>query len=161
MKSIKDISLARIKRIREQGYKSQTNYEISKLAIGNRFAYQLCTILLLFGVGFANIPLLSTMMGVAFISVVLPNHAFDYIYNYMLSDKMNLPKLPHRSVQLKFACLLATAFIGGTIYAFSNGFMVVGYILGSTLSIVAILVSTLDFCIPSILFNRIFNQKNN
>ena len=79
----------------------------------------------------------------------------------MLSDKMNLPKLPHRSVQLKFACLLATAFIGGTIYAFSNGFMVVGYILGSTLSIVAILVSTLDFCIPSILFNRIFNQKNN
>ena len=77
----------------------------------------------------------------------------------MLSDKMNLPKLPHRSVQLKFACLLATAFIGGTIYAFSNGFMVVGYILGSTLSIVAILVSTLDFCIPSIIFNKIVKKN--
>jgi len=153
------ISSARIKRIREQGYSRQTNNEISKLAFGNRFAYQLCTTLLLIGVSFANVPLLSIMFVVAFLSIILPNHAFDYIYNYFLSHKMNLPKLPRRSVQLKFACTMATFFIAGTIYAFVNNYMTAGYILGSILSVVAILVSTLDFCIPSIIFNSITKKK--
>jgi len=156
-----NLSDFRIKRIREQGYTCQSNSEISNLSIGNRFAYQLCTSFLIIGVISASVPLLSAMMFVAFMSIILPNHLFDYIYNYVLRHWMDLPKLPRRSVQLKFACTMATSFIGGTIYCFYNGFMEAGYIIGGALSGVAVLVSTTDICIPSIIFNKLFNKNIN
>lgn len=150
----------RIKRIREQGYKYQSDQEVSNLAIGNRFAYQLCAVLLIFGVSMASIPLLSIMLLIAFMSVILPNHPFDYIYNYFLSVRLKLPKVPPRSSQLKFACTIATVWIGGTIYLFVNNYMLQGYIAGGVFIGVALIVSTTDLCIPSLLYNTIFNKNN-
>ena len=153
------LTVNRIKRIREQGYSCQSEQEISELAFGNRFAYQLCTSLLIVGVAFANIPILSTMMIIAFFSVLLPNHPFDYIYNYILSDWMKLPKLPQRSIQLKFSCSIATIWIGSTIYLFHSNLMLQGYITGGVFIGVATILSTTDICIPSIIFNKIFIKK--
>ena len=161
----KELSPLRIKRIREQGYTCQNDQEISNLAFGNRFAYQFCLSLLFLGVLFANIPLLSAMLIIAFFGVVLPNHPFDYIYNYFLRKLLSLPKLPNRSPQLKFACALASIFITVTIVLFHSNNIVVGYIVGSTLLSVAFLVSTFDLCIPSIIYNtiqkKILTKKNN
>ena len=154
------ITLKRIERIREQGYFCYSKKEISELAFGNRFAYQLCTSLLIVGIAFANIPILSTMMVIAFSSVLLPNHPFDYIYNYILSDWMELPKLPRRSIQLKFACSIATIWIGSTIYLFHNNLMVQGYIAGAVFITLATIVSLTDICIPSIIFNKILITRN-
>ena len=150
------LSKSRINRIREQGYTIQTNAEIIELAFGNRFAYKVCVSLLIIGVSFANIPLLSAMMLIAFLGVVLPNHPFDYIYNLTLHKKMNKPALPPRSRQLKFACTIATLFIGITIYSFYSGLDVLGYITGGSLIGVALLVSTIDLCIPSKIYNALF-----
>ena len=150
------LSETRISRIREQGYVCHTDAEIKDLAFGNRFAYRLCTTMLIFGVAFANIPLLSVMMVIAFFGVILPNHPFDYIYNLVLSKRMNKPKLPPRSNQLKFACSIATLWIGGTIYMFYSGLTNWGFILGASLIVVATLVGTIDFCIPSKIYNAIF-----
>ena len=150
------LSETRINRLREQGYTSQTDAEISDLAFGNRFAYRICVTLLIFGVGFANIPLLSFMMVIAFLGLLLPNHPFDYIYNLVLSKKMKKPKLPPRSKQLKFTCTVATLWIGGTIYLFYTGLTNWGYIAGVSLIVVATLVSTVDFCIPSKIYNALF-----
>ena len=154
-----NLSAFRIKNIREQGYTNQSNQEVTDLAIGNRFAYQLCTSILLFAVIFSNIPLLTAMLSVAFLSVILPNHAFDYIYNYVIRHWLKLPKLPSRSKQLKFACSLATTWIATTIYFFYQNLFMAGYIAGGSLLSVAILVSTTDICIPSIIYNKLFNQK--
>ena len=145
----------RIKRIREQGYFTQTNQEISDLAFGNRFAYQTCVSILILGVATANIAILSAMMAIAFFGVILPNHPFDYIYNHLLRSRMGKPKLPRRSIQLKFACTMATLHIGGTIYFFATGMTTMGYIFGAILIAIAGLVSTIDFCIPSIIFNNL------
>jgi len=152
------LSIKRIGRIREQGYNC-SNHEIAGLAIGNRFAYQLCTSLLLLGVVFANIPLLIVMFGVAFLSIILPNHLFDYIYNHAIRHCFKLPKLPPRSKQLKFACSIATIWIAATIYFFYQELFTAGYIAGSSLLFVAILVSTTDICIPSIIYNKLFIKK--
>ena len=149
----------RIRRIRTQGYLQQSDQEISALAFGNRFAYRLCTAILAIGVATANIPLLSVMMTIAFLGVVLPNHPFDYIYNHWLRHQLNKPKLPPRSKQLKFACTMATTMIGITIYLFANEMMLAGYLFGGHLIIVASLVSTIDYCIPSIVYNSIFRIK--
>jgi hypothetical protein len=150
------LSNSRINRIREQGYINQTNAEIIELSFGNRFAYKVCVSLLIIGVSFSNIPLLSVMMLIAFLGVVIPNHPFDYIYNLVLHKKMNKPALPPRSQQLKFACAIATISLGLTIYSFYSGQVVLGYIIGGSLIGVALLVSTIDLCIPSKIYNALF-----
>jgi len=153
------LSERRINWIREQGYFTLTNKEIRELAFGNRFAYRLCVVLLIFGVAFNYLPLLSLMMLIAFLGVLLPNHPFDYFYNYAMRKKMNKPKLPPRSKQLKFACTVATLWIAATIYLFYAGITTWGYIAGASLIGVAALVGTIDMCIPSKIYNALFLRK--
>lgn len=155
----KSLSKTRVKRIREQGYSNYKDQEIRELAFGNRFAYRLCTLLLITGVATASVPLLSLMLIVAFLGFTLPYHPFDYIYNEWLADRLSKPKLPKRSDQLKFACTMASVFIATTIYLFTQGFTIAGYIVGAMLSIVAFLVASVDFCIPSIIYNYLIVGK--
>lgn len=153
------ISPARIHRLKVQGYRNLKDDELSKLAFGNRFAYILCSTVLLIGIITSNIPLLSIMFFIAFFGIVLPYHPFDYIYNELLSNSMNKPKLPPRSKQLKFACVIATSGIALIIFLFYKGLTLAGYIVGGSLYSVAFLVSTTDICIPSIIYNFIFKVK--
>lgn len=153
------ISASRINRLRVQGYTTQSPLELSQLAFGNRFAYILCTTLVTIGVVTASTALLSFMLVIAALGVILPNHPFDYIYNHFLAKRMNKPKLPQRSNQLKFACTIATLGIATIIYFFSTGFMTTGYVIGSLLIATAFTVSTTDFCLPSVIYNALF-QRN-
>jgi hypothetical protein len=153
------VSSDRLYRIRCQGYAGYSDKDLSELAFGNRFAYYLCSFLLLIGIVSANIPILSIMTIVALFGIILPNHPFDYIFNILLSPSLNKPKLPRRSNQLKFACLIATIWLAVTIYLFSVGITIAGYVAGGILFFVAILVSTTDVCIPSLIYNFLFNYK--
>ena len=153
------ISPSRISRIKAQGYDTGfTDEEISKHAIGNRFAYQLCTLLLASGLILANIPILIVACGVAFFSVILPYNVFDYLYNFTLRYWLKRPKLPQRPDQSKFVCSIATFGAAGIIYLFHNSVFVWGYILGGILFVVALLVSTTDICIASIIYNYLFRR---
>ena len=153
------ISPFRIKCIRKQGYFKYSDSEISGLAFGNRFAFILCSAILAIAVGTAHVPLLGFMMVVAFFGVILPYHPFDYIYNHLLRQPMKKPQLPPRSKQLKFACIIATAWLAVTIYLFYTGLLMAGYVLGTLLFGVAALVSTTDVCIPSMIYNFVFRVK--
>ena len=86
------ISPARIHRLKVQGYCNFKDDEFSKLAFGNRFAYILCSSVLLIGIVTTNIPILSIMLIISISGIVLPYHPFDYIYNGLLSNPMNKPK---------------------------------------------------------------------
>ena len=153
------ISPERIKRLKVQGYNGYSDTNLSELAFGNRFAYIICSSILLIGVITANIPILATMMIIALFGVILPYHPFDYIYNHVIRGMVNKPKLPPRSKQLKFTCGIATIWIAATIYLFYAGFAIAGYIAGVMLFSVALLVGTTDICIPSIIFNFLFKIK--
>ena len=153
------ISPERIRRLKVQGYRNFKDYELSELAFGNRFAYVLCSTLLLIGVITSNILLLSVMLFIAICGILLPYHPFDYIYNGLLSKPMSKPKLPPRSKQLKFACKIAVFGIASIIFLFYTGLTLSGYIAGGLLFFLAFLVSTTDICIPSIIYNFIFKVK--
>jgi hypothetical protein len=99
------------------------------------------------------------MLFIAICGILLPYHPFDYIYNGLLSNLMNKPKLPPRSKQLKFACIIATLGMASTIFLFYAGLTLAGYITGGSLFLVAFLVSTTDICIPSIIYNFIFKVE--
>ena len=153
------LSPRRLYSIRTQGYCNYSDTNLSELAFGNRFAYYLCSFLLLVGVISANIPILSTMMMVSIFGVILPNHPFDYIYNTLLSGPLNKPKLPSRSKQLKFACIVSTIWLTTTIYLFYTNLAIAGYVSGGVLFSIAFLVSTTDFCIPSLVYNFLFKYQ--
>lgn len=153
------LSNTRINFLKAQGYCNLSDAEISELAFGNRFAYILCGSIVAVAVATAHIPTLIAMTIVAFFGIILPYHPFDYIYNHMLRSVLNKPKLPPRSKQLKFACVIATLWLIATTYLFYVGFDVSGYVLGALLVAVAFIVSATDFCIPSMIYNFIFKVK--
>ena len=98
------ISKARLKRLRIQGYCNISDENLSQLSFGNRFAYIVCVIIILIGVLIINVPILSGIFVISFLGIILPNHPFDYIYNYLLADLLKKPRLPRRSKQIRF-CL--------------------------------------------------------
>jgi len=100
------------------------------------------------------------MLVVAFLGAVLPNHPFDYIYNYVLSNWIDKPKVPARSAQLKFTCTIATLWLTGVVYLMSSGLTSAGLIMAGVLAGMAILPSTLDLCLPSKIYNALFLRKN-
>jgi hypothetical protein len=155
------VSPTRLSRIKEQGYKiGFTDEDISAHAPGNRFAYQLCTLLFTTGLLLRSIPVLTVAAIIAFLTVVLPNHPFDYLYNSVIRHWFKRPMLPKRSSQAKFACGLASVWLGIIIYLFYHSLFIWGYILGGMLIVIALLVSTIDFCIPSLFYNKLFGGKS-
>jgi len=157
--AIKKISKKRIYRIKCQGFSGYRDEEVSQHAFGNRFPIMLCAAILAVGVALASIPILLVLMLISLFSVILPYHPFDYVYNYWLRKVIGRPKLPPRSMQLKFACTIAVVWIGVHIILFSQGYMIAGYISGGLMFCVPFLVSTIDFCIPSMIYNFIFRVK--
>ena len=153
------LSTTRINFLKAQGYYNLSDTEISELAFGNRFAYIVCASIVAVAVATVHIPTLIAMTIVAFLGIILPYHPFDYIYNHMLRSMLNKPKLPPRSKQLKFACVIATLWLIATTYLFYVGLAIAGYVVGGLLVAVAFLVSAADFCIPSMIYNFIFKVK--
>ena len=153
------LSSARINFLKAQGYCNLSDTEISELAFGNRFAYIVCVSILAVAVATVHIPTIIAMTIVAFLGIILPYHPFDYIYNHLLRGMLNKPKLPPRSKQLKFACIVATLWQIATIYLFYTGLVTAGFVVGGLLVTVALIVSTTDFCIPSMIYNFIFKVK--
>lgn len=153
------VSRTRCKRLRAQGYPEElSDAELAELAAGNRFAYQLCTVLFAAGLVLTSIPILVIAAGIAFLAVVLPHHPFDYLYNNGLRHWLDKPELPKRSAQSKFACGVAGVWLTGIIYLFHLSLFTWGYIAGAVLLVVALLVSTIDFCIPSLIYNALFRR---
>jgi len=151
------ISAKRIYRIKCQGYTAYSDEEIAQYAFANRFPVIICLCMLGVGVALANIPLLSVLVLVSVLTI--PYHPFDYIYNYWLRYKMGKPKLPPRSNQLKFACSIAAVWTGINIYLFASGKMTAGYISGASMFCVPLLLTTTDYCIPSMIYNFLFRIK--
>ena len=150
----------RITGIKTQGYnKGFTEEEISQHSIGNRFAYQMCTLLFLTGIILTNIPILIVASTVAFLAVVLPYHPFDYLYNAVIRHWFGRPRLPRRTNQAKFACGIASVWILAIIYLIYADLLIGAYLLGGILLIVALLVSVMDFCIPSMVYNMLFARR--
>ena len=155
----KTLSDTRIARLRAQGYTRETKEELNDLAFGIRFAYRSCVTILLVAVITQSVALFGLMLGIAFLGIVLPNHPFDYVYNYTLRRKWNRLKLPARSPQLKFACTIASIWIASVIILLASGNATAATVMAVALMLVALSPSTTDFCLPSAIYNALFQGK--
>jgi hypothetical protein len=153
------ISPTRRKRLETQGYVGFTDTELNDFKYGIRFAYYSCVSVVIIGLLTTNLKVLSAAMIVAFFGTLPPYHPFDYLYNYLIRHLINKPKIPHRTNQGRFACGIASVWLGGVIFLFYTGLHVWGYIAGGILVSIATLVSTMDICIPSMIYNLMFRDR--
>lgn len=153
------LSPARKKRLHIQGYQCYSDVQLNEYKYGIRFAYALCTVMAAVGLIFNNLTLLTITAIVALGGAILPNHPFDYLYNFGVRHVFKKARIPHRTNQGRFACGVASVWLTVTIWSLYKQNFIAGYVLGGLLLFVAILVSTMDICIPSMIYNFFFKTK--
>lgn len=148
-------------RLHTQGYGAYTDAELAGFRFGIRFAYGLCATLFATGVIFGSPVMLIIAASFALLGTLPPYHPFDYLYNYVVRHWIGRPKLPPRPNQGRFACGIAAVWVSITIYLLLNNDLVAVYIMSAVLLTVAFLVTVLDYCIPSMIYNFFFVKRQN
>ena len=151
-----NISSVTRRRLDIQGFTDVDENLLEQTVNWLRFAFALCTILAALGTVFASPIFLYVLATIAALAAISPVHPFDLIYNYGIRYLTNTPQLPKRGAPSRFACGLGSIWLIVTALMFQGGNLTIGYILGGSLTFVALLVSTINFCIPSIIYRSIF-----
>jgi hypothetical protein len=139
-----------------QGFDTVEVQEIARVAPWLRLAFGLCTLLGGLGTVLASPTILLMLTPIAAFAAASPVHPFDLIYNYGIRHLTGTGPLPRRGMPSRFGCGMGAVFLLVTAWAFSAGHVVAGYALGGMLTFVALLVSTTDICIPSMIYRSIF-----
>jgi hypothetical protein len=149
---MRTLGAKRLGRLDVQGFDSIDEELLAEVAPWLRLAFGLCAALAIVGTALASTPLLLTLAAIAFLAGVLPVHPFDLIYNHGIRHLTGTRPLPKRGPPSRFACGVGALWLIVTVGAFDFSYPIAGYVLGFTLASVAILVSTTDICIPSMIF---------
>ena len=150
------LSPATRRRLDIQGFETVNDAWLAEVAPWPRLAFGLCAAFAAVGTATASVGVLWSLVGIASLAAVFPVHPFDLIYNWGIRHLRGTRPIPRRGVPSRFACGLGAVWLLVTIWAFSAGQMVLGYLLGASLTSVALLVSTTDICIPSMVYRFIF-----
>lgn len=146
-------------RLEAQGFRGLDDATLEELAPWLRWSPVLCTVFMAIGVAMMSPAVLWSLAGIALLGTLLPFHPFDLLYNYGVRYLTGTRPLPHQGPQRRFVCGLATVWLIATGCAFHVGFPTVGFALGIPLILVAALVSVTHFCIPSQIYNTIFDRR--
>lgn len=145
-------------RLEAQGFRGLDDAALKELAPWLRWSPALCTVFMVIGVTMESPLFLWGLAVGALLGALLPFHPFDLLYNYGARYLTGTRALPHQGPQRRFACGIATVWLVATGWAFHAGAPWVGYLLGVPLILVAALVSTTHFCIPSLIYNTFFSK---
>ncbi len=150
------LSTATRRRLDIQGFETVDDAWLTEVAPWPRLAFGLCATFAAVGTATASVPVLSVLVVIATLAGMLPVHPFDLIYNWGIRHLRGTRPLPRRGAPTRFACGLGAVWLLVTIWAFSAGQLMVAYVLGAALTSVALLVSTTDICIPSMMYRFVF-----
>jgi len=139
-----------------QGIDTSNVQQLARLAPWLRLAFGLCALLGGLGTVLASPAILLSLAPVAALAAASPVHPFDLIYNTGIRHLTGTGPLPRRGAPSRFACGVGAVFLLVTAWLFSAGQMVLGYVLGGMLTVVALLVSTTDVCLPSMAYRAMF-----
>ena len=144
------------RRLDIQGFESVDMQQLALVASWLRLSFGLCAALGGLGTVLASPTILLTLAPVAALATASPVHPFDLLYNYAIRHVTGTGPLPRRGMPSRLGCGVGAIFLLVTAWAFSAGHFGAGYALGGMLTVVALLVSTTDICIPSIIYRSIF-----
>jgi hypothetical protein len=144
------------RRLDIQGFEPVGDGVLAPVAPWLRLAFGLCAVMAAVGTALASPVILLVLAPIALLAAMFPVHPFDLIYNHGICFLTGTGPLPRRGVPSRFACGLGAAWLVPTAWAFHAGRPLLGYVLGWLLTGVAVLVSTTDICIPSLVYRMIF-----
>lgn len=144
------------RRLDIQGFEDVDDGALAPVAPWLRLAFGLCAVMAALGTAMASPMILMLLVPFALLAALFPVHPFDLIYNYGIRFMTGTSPLPRRGAPSRFACGLGAVWLVATAWVFQTGYRVVGYALGGLLTGVAVLVSTTDVCIPSLVYRSIF-----
>jgi Domain of unknown function (DUF4395) len=147
------------RRLEAQGFLGLDEVALAEIGPWLRWSPVLCAVVMAIGTIFASPPILWGLAAIALLGAALPFHPFDLLYNHFVRHLTGTRPLPHHGPQRRFACGMAAAWLTGTGLAFHQGAEPLGYVLGGTLTIVAAIVGTTHFCIPSLIYNTLFRRR--
>jgi len=147
------------KRLQEQGLRGFSEGELCQHRFGNRFAYFVCLCLVVIGLTSKSQAWLLAASVIALLGIFPPHHPIDYLYNYGVRFLIGRPKLPPRPNQGRFACSVATVLLAGINYALYAGNLMLMWILAAVLLTSAVLVTCFDLCVPSLIYNALFERR--
>jgi hypothetical protein len=145
-------------RLEIQGFRNLDDAALAELGPWLRWSPSICAAIMALGTILASPPVLWSLAAVAALGAALPFHPFDLVYNHVVRRATGTRPLPHHGPQRRFACGLASVWLVATGLAFRAGAMTAGYALGGVLTAVATLVGTTHFCIPSLIYNALFER---
>jgi hypothetical protein len=153
------ISATTRKRLEIQGFTGMDDEMLSEVAPWLRFSPAVCAVLMGIGTALASPVILWVLVPpIAALGAIFRVHPFDLIYNYGLRYLAGRRPLPPNRAPRRFACGLAAVWLTATAWAFQAGALLIGYVLGGVLTLVALIVSTTDFCIPSLIYGVLFGR---
>jgi Domain of unknown function (DUF4395) len=143
-----------------QGYGALSDEDRKDLWLGIRFAPMLCFAGIALGVVLASPVLLAAMAATAAVGGFLtPKHPFDYLYDVALRPLLGGPSVPPSPAPRRFACQLAAPWIVAIAVAFLVGLAPLAWILAVPLLIVAAVVTTTNWCLPSLMYGLLHGQR--
>lgn len=148
------------KRLEMQGFLGLDDDALDEVGPWLRWSPAWCTAFMIAGTLLASPWLLWGLAVTAAAGVALPSHPFDYVYNHAVRRLTGTRPLPPNGPPRKFACGLATVWLGATGLAFALGASTLGYALGGALSAAALLVSVTHFCIPSLVYQTLIGRRS-
>lgn len=146
------------RRLETQGF-SLDDAALRQIGPWLRFTPAVCATLIGIATVLATAPMLWALAAVAAAGALFPRHPFDFAYNYGVRYVTRTPVLPVNGAPRRFACGLAALWLAGTATAFGAGHAMVGYVLGGTMTALAVLVSVTDICVPSMIYQSLFTRS--
>ena len=146
------------RRLDIQGFVDVDDETLAEVGPWLRLAFGGCAILAAIGTILASPTMLWILVVIAALAAAFPVHPFDLIYNYGIRRFTGTRELPKRKAPTRFACGMGAVMLTVTAWAFQSGSTILGYVLGGQLALVALLVSTTDICIPSMIYGAIFGR---
>lgn len=139
-----------------QGFERVDDQTLGAVAPWLRMAFGLCAVMAGVGTAVASPVVLLLLTPIAALAALFPVHPFDLLYNYGIRFITGTAPLPRRGAPSRFACGMGAVWLVVTAWAFQAGQPLAGYALGGLLTAVALLVSTTDVCIPSLVYRTAF-----
>ncbi len=123
-----------------------------------RLAPALCAVWAAVGTVLAAPFVLWALVPFAALGALRRGHPFDAVYNHALRYWLGTRPLPPYQAPRRFACAVAAVWIALTGGAFFVGASGVGYVLGTALTLAALVPTLTNFCIPSFFYGLLFGR---
>lgn len=148
------------RRVEAQGFHGLDDVALAEIGPWLRWSPALCAVFMAMGTVLASPPILWSLAAIALLGAAFPAHPFDLLYNRVVRHLARTRPLPPHGPQRRFACGVAAAWLIATGLAFEHGSANLGYVLGGALTFVAAIVGTTHFCIPSLVYNKLFGRHS-